>query len=112
MTKEELIKEGEFIQIEYEKYNADIIKNALEKLNLIEIDKTELPFEINKLEVYKDVKESLLMLKTVLYEFKQCNIELNNPLEHLNEIKAYSLLIDYLEKDKTVDTENVKVRTR
>ncbi len=81
-------------------------------MDLIKADKAELPFEINKLEVYKEAKKNLLTLKAVLYAFKQCNIELNNPVEHLNEIKAYSLLIDYLEKDKTVDTENVKVRTR
>lgn len=106
LSKEEINSLSEKILEEEKKKNPQKFEEAYDKLNSIININDDLPFRINKQEIYELVKNNLLELKALIIAFKESDIRLKNPVSTLNDIKIYTLLYDYLKNDKDVKVKN------
>lgn len=107
-----LLKE-KMLQTEIEKerkMNPELFDKSQQKLDFINNPHAELPFAIDKKEILAEVRKRLLEAKCVLVAFRKEGISINDPVTFLTDIEIYSLLVEYLENDNTLDLEDVKTK--
>ena len=103
----------EVLQAEIEKErekNPELFEKSQHKLDFIKNPHAELPFAIDKKEILSEVRKRLLEAKCVLVDFRKEGITINDPVTYLTDIEIYSLLVEYLENDNTLDLEDVKTK--